>query len=247
MSGERNYDFDLPDSDDDYISVGQRESVDARADGDEKASVRCATRRATAHGAPDRAAEGFDGTVTFTGGSEEVPQRGACGDEPLPSEEWDANEYQYNPRGSDDVGSKVSGLPKRQFKLQQGQDVAVPDGGDGEWYETDDGDATGAHDGAVRSELEALMQAQDIGRERQEHVLTDLADENYSAWSSFGGATAACCAVLLSLGDERAKPIVHRQLRDKVQWWSEIKNIDHPQEAFESFCQKLENHAGERL
>ncbi|WP_324663107.1 hypothetical protein [Haloarcula sediminis] len=245
MSG-REYDFDLPARDDDYVAVGDRPAArDCVALGEQKEMPPGRQQSAIAHDGPKRAAATFEQGISFTSDVEYTPQRGKAGDEPLPSEEWDQNEYQHNPRGSDDAGSKVSGLPKRQFKLQQGQDVAVPDGGD--WFETTDGDATDLHDGAVRSELEALMQGAGIGRERQGHVLALLADEDYSAWSSFGGATAAACGVLLALDDDRAKQMANRQLREKVRWWADVKGIEHPKEAFESFCEKLLSHATERV
>jgi len=118
------------------------------------------------------------------------------------------NELQFNPSGIDPKNAPhatiVTGLPKRQYRLHVGSDVAVPtDDDDGEWFDTSDGDAETTETGVCRTLIDAPMQQAGVPsdiRERVHHCLEEYGSEKEgNAWSFAGGWKAAAIGVLAAL------------------------------------------------
>lgn len=188
-----------------------------------------------AHGAPERAAVSFDDSdpseveervASCRGQGDRVQYDDGSGGSIWgvsvdPSdEEWDGNEYRHDLGGSDDSpnATYATGLGKRQFKLQQGLDVAAPDE-EGEWRETNDGDTPTIEETRIRGNLEAAMQQADVPTTVQDRVKACLdSEETGKAWSWYGGWPAAACGVLASLGYRGHAEVIYgdRDLRGSV-------------------------------
>jgi hypothetical protein len=156
-------------------------------------------------GSRERATTDWSGVVRFD--TRDGQQRGCTGGDGTarrPDDYDKDNTLTHSVGDCDPVDAPnatvATGLPKRQWRAQNGYDLTAPSDSDGDEWHRSEGDRPSVEELRVRGDIEAALQQASVPRSIQERVLYILDDETGRAWSWAGGYGAAVVGVLAALG-----------------------------------------------